>query len=105
MAVTLLNCPFGPDTPPARRAAEYMRDFTSALSRLDRSETVNTNSLRSWVDADREPVAAASAAAAAAAPPRYGLVLASPHRRVGVGVGVGAEDVCDKCEVQPLAGS
>lgn len=100
MAVTLLNCPFGPGTPPARRAAEYMRDFTSALSRLDRSETVNTNSLRSWVDADREPVAAASAAAAA--PPRYGLVPASPHGHAGLGVGDGAG--CDKCQAQPLAG-
>ncbi|KKY29678.1 putative quinate utilization pathway activator [Diaporthe ampelina] len=29
--------------------------FTRALSRLDRSETVNANSLRSLVDADREP--------------------------------------------------
>lgn len=93
MAVTLLNCPFGPDTPPARRAAEYMRDFTSALSRLDRSETVNTNSLRSWVDADREPAAAAAA-------PQYKLV---PSSRPGHG-GAGAEDVCDKCRAQPLAG-
>ncbi|KAI8314796.1 hypothetical protein K4K59_002310 [Colletotrichum sp. SAR11_240] len=54
VAVTLLNCPFEAHERPARRAAEYMRDFTRALSRLDRSEFVNTNSLKSWVDVDRE---------------------------------------------------
>ncbi|KAF9879159.1 hypothetical protein CkaCkLH20_03392 [Colletotrichum karsti] len=54
VAVTLLNCPFDAHERPARRAAEYMRDFTRALSRLDRSEIVNTNSLKSWVDVDRE---------------------------------------------------
>ncbi|TID03842.1 hypothetical protein CH35J_002511 [Colletotrichum higginsianum] len=58
VAVTLLNCPFQPHERPARRAVEYMRDFTRALSRLDRSETVNTNSLKSWVDVDREPAPA-----------------------------------------------
>ncbi|KZL76065.1 quinate utilization pathway activator [Colletotrichum tofieldiae] len=57
VAVTLLNCPFEAHERPARRAVEYMRDFTRALSRLDRSETVNTNSLKSWVDVDREPAA------------------------------------------------
>ncbi|OHE96942.1 hypothetical protein CORC01_07727, partial [Colletotrichum orchidophilum] len=55
VAVTLLNCPFEAHERPARRAVEYMRDFTRALSRLDRSETVNTNSLKSWIDIDREP--------------------------------------------------
>lgn len=55
VAVTLLNCPFEAHERPARRAVEYMRDFTRALSRLDRSEIVNTNSLKSWIDIDREP--------------------------------------------------
>ncbi|KAK1639268.1 hypothetical protein BDP81DRAFT_448091 [Colletotrichum phormii] len=55
VAVTLLNCPFETHERPARRAVEYMRDFTRALSRLDRSEIVNTNSLKSWIDIDREP--------------------------------------------------
>ncbi|KAF7549718.1 hypothetical protein G7Z17_g6193 [Cylindrodendrum hubeiense] len=54
VGVTLLNCPYEGDERPARRAAEYMRDFTRALSRLDRSEIVNTSSLKSWVDVDRE---------------------------------------------------
>ncbi|WYZ34576.1 hypothetical protein EsH8_I_000852 [Colletotrichum jinshuiense] len=55
VAVTLLNCPFEAHERPAIRAVEYMRDFTRALCRLDRSEIVNTNSLKSWVDVDREP--------------------------------------------------
>ncbi|KAH7146315.1 beta-glucosidase [Dactylonectria macrodidyma] len=54
VGVTLLNCPYEAHERPARRAAEYMRDFTRALSRLDRSEIVNTSSLKSWVDVDRE---------------------------------------------------
>ncbi|KAK1976404.1 hypothetical protein LZ30DRAFT_307857 [Colletotrichum cereale] len=57
VAVTLLNCPFKAHERPARRAVEYMRDFTRALSQLDRSETVNTNSLKSWVDVDRASAA------------------------------------------------
>ncbi|KAF6819050.1 hypothetical protein CPLU01_13146 [Colletotrichum plurivorum] len=61
VAVTLLNCPFEPHEKPAIRAAEYMRDFTRALSRLDRSEFVNTNSLKSWVDVDREKTVASVA--------------------------------------------
>ncbi|KAJ0119935.1 hypothetical protein J7T55_000785 [Diaporthe amygdali] len=84
VAVTLLNCPFEAHTPPARRAVEYMRDFTRALSRLDRSEIVNTNSLRSWVDVDREPVVAS----------QYQLVP-SPHTHVGT------EQGCTKCQAQP----
>ncbi|CAH0046305.1 unnamed protein product [Clonostachys solani] len=54
VGVALLNCPFEAYEPPARRATEYMHDFTRALSRLDRSERMNTSSLRSWVDTDRE---------------------------------------------------
>lgn len=76
MAVTLLNCPFEANTRPAIRAVEYMRDFTHILSRLDRSEIVNTNSLRSWVDVDREPAVVVS--------PQYPLVPSSPLRQVGV---------------------
>lgn len=47
-----------------------MRDFTRALCRLDRSEIVNTNSLKSWVDVDREP---------AMASPQYHQLVPSPH--------------------------
>ncbi|KAM0510608.1 hypothetical protein D7B24_009309 [Verticillium nonalfalfae] len=54
VAVALLNCPFEAHEGPSRRAAEYMRDFTSMLSRLDRSEIMNTASLKSWVDKDRD---------------------------------------------------
>lgn len=54
VGVALLNCPYEAHERPARRAAEYMQDFARALSRLDRSEIVNTSSLRSWVDTDRE---------------------------------------------------
>lgn len=89
VAVTLLNCPFEPHTRPALRANEYMRDFTRALSRLDRSEIVNTNSLRSWVDVDRE----------LAVSPQYPqLVPSSPHGHAGVETG------CDKCEARPVTG-
>lgn len=83
--MTLLNCPFEAHTRPALRAVEYMRDFTRALSRLDRSEIVNTNSLRSWVDVDREP---------AVVSPRYHLVPSSPHGQAGV------EGGCDKAQTQ-----
>jgi hypothetical protein len=89
VAVTLLNCPFEAHTRPAHRAVEYMRDFTRALSRLDRSEIVNTNSLRSWVDVDREP---------AVVSPRYHLVPSSPHGHVAVDAG------CDKIQTQPGEG-
>lgn len=85
MAVTLLNCPFEANTRPAIRTIEYMRDFTHILSRLDRSEIVNTNSLRSWVDVDREP---------AVVSPQYSLVPSSPHRNVGTDNG------CDKSKTQ-----
>lgn len=56
VGVTLLNCPYEAHERPARRAAEYMRDFTRALSRLDRSEIVNASNLKSWVDVDRERI-------------------------------------------------
>lgn len=90
--MTLLNCPFEAHTRPAHRANEYMRDFTRALSRLDRSEIVNANSLRSWVDVDREP-------AAALASPRYPRLVPppSPHEHAGVEAG------CDKCQAGPAA--
>ncbi|OLN85353.1 hypothetical protein CCHL11_09875 [Colletotrichum chlorophyti] len=55
VAVTLLNCPFDGHERPALRAVQYMRDFTRKLSEIDRSESVNTNSLRSWIDLDRQP--------------------------------------------------
>ncbi|CRK16043.1 hypothetical protein BN1723_002221 [Verticillium longisporum] len=54
VAVALLYCPFEAHEGPSRRAAEYMRDFTSMLSRLDRSEIMNTASLKSWVEKDRD---------------------------------------------------
>lgn len=87
--MTLLNCPFEARTRPAHRAVEYMRDFTRALSRLDRSEIVNTNSLRSWVDVDREP---------AVSPAYTQLVPSSPHGHAGV------ETSCDKCRARPVTG-
>ncbi|KAK7725595.1 hypothetical protein SLS63_008051 [Diaporthe eres] len=90
VAVTLLNCPFEAHTRPAHRAVEYMRDFTRALSRLDRSEIVNTNSLRSWVDVDREP---------AVSPAYTQLVPSSPPR-----AHAGVETGCDKCQARPVAG-
>lgn len=53
VAVSLLACPFEPHEEPARRASEYLREFTNILSRLDGSEVLNTLSLQSWVDTDR----------------------------------------------------
>ncbi|KAG8158636.1 hypothetical protein KVR01_011758 [Diaporthe batatas] len=85
VAVTLLNCPFEANTRPAIRAVEYTRDFTQILSRLDRSEIVNTNSLRSWVDVDREP---------AVVSPQCPVVPSSPHGHVG------ASNGCDKNQTQ-----
>lgn len=53
IAASFLACPFGEDEPEARRAAEYIQQFTSILSRLDRSESVNSIHLQTWADTDR----------------------------------------------------
>jgi hypothetical protein len=53
IAVGLFACPFDPHEPASQRAAIYVREFTSILSRLDASETVNTTNLQTWVDTDR----------------------------------------------------
>jgi beta-glucosidase len=34
----------------SRRVSEYIQEFTKVLSYLDRSEIVNTDGLRSWID-------------------------------------------------------
>lgn len=34
----------------SRRAFEYVQEFTKVLSYLDRSEIINTDGLRSWID-------------------------------------------------------
>lgn len=53
IAASILACPFHPQEPEAKRAAEYVQDATSWLSRLDRSESINALHLQSWVDTDR----------------------------------------------------
>ena len=58
MAVSLLTCPFEEGGHPgdeaiAKRAKEYLKDFADKLSRLDKSEMVNSISLQSWIDTDR----------------------------------------------------
>ncbi|KAE8374001.1 beta-glucosidase [Aspergillus bertholletiae] len=53
IAASILTCPFHPQEPEAKRAAEYVQDATSWLSRLDRSESINALHLQSWVDTDR----------------------------------------------------
>lgn len=53
IAASFLACPFREDEPEARRAAEYIQQFTSILSRLDRSESVNSIHLQTWADTDR----------------------------------------------------
>ncbi|XEV07579.1 hypothetical protein FSHL1_012866 [Fusarium sambucinum] len=50
VASSLLNCPFMMDRQLSRRASEYIQEFTKVLSYLDRSEIVNTDGLRSWID-------------------------------------------------------
>lgn len=37
----------------SRRASEYVQEFTKVLSYLDRSEIVNTDGLKSWIDEGR----------------------------------------------------
>ncbi|GAB1198745.1 hypothetical protein APSETT444_008074 [Aspergillus pseudonomiae] len=53
IAASIMTCPFHPQAPEAKRAAEYVQDATSWLSRLDRSESINALHLQSWVDTDR----------------------------------------------------
>jgi hypothetical protein len=53
IAAGFLACPYGEDEPETRRAAEYIEQFTSILSRLDRSESVNSLHLQTWADTDR----------------------------------------------------
>lgn len=50
----MLACPFPPENPASIRAQEYLREYTEILSRLDGSERLNTLSLQSWVDTDRQ---------------------------------------------------
>lgn len=54
VAVGLLSCPFEPHEPASLRAAEFVREFTQIMSRLDTSEAVATTNLQTWVDTDRE---------------------------------------------------
>ncbi|KAL3426769.1 quinate utilization pathway activator [Phlyctema vagabunda] len=53
VAVSLLGCPFDSQGDVSKRATEYLLEFTNILSRLDGSEKMNTLSLQSWVDTDR----------------------------------------------------
>ncbi|KAF7521866.1 hypothetical protein PCG10_007810 [Penicillium crustosum] len=50
---SLLACPFHPDDPISKQAAEYVQLSTEILSRLDSSESMNTMHLQTWVDTDR----------------------------------------------------
>ncbi|KAH7241241.1 beta-glucosidase [Fusarium tricinctum] len=50
VASSLLNCPFMMNRQISRRAFEYVQEFTKVLSYLDRSEIINTDGLRSWID-------------------------------------------------------
>ena len=54
VAVGLLNCPYEPHELASLRAAEFVREFTQILSRLDSSELIATTNLKTWVDTDRE---------------------------------------------------
>jgi hypothetical protein len=53
ITASLLACPFHPDDPLSKQAAEYIQHSTEILSRLDRSEGMNTMHLQTWVDTDR----------------------------------------------------
>jgi hypothetical protein len=53
IAASLLACPFHPDDPISKQAAEYVQLSTDVLSRLDNSESMNTLHLQTWVDTDR----------------------------------------------------
>ncbi|KAM5344108.1 hypothetical protein ACJ41O_012645 [Fusarium nematophilum] len=54
VASSLMNCPFVMDEQLSRRASEYVQEFSKVLSYLDRSEIVNTDGLKSWIDEDRQ---------------------------------------------------
>lgn len=53
ISASLLACPFPVDDPISERVREYVRQSTEILSRLDRSESLNTMHLQTWVDTDR----------------------------------------------------
>ncbi|CAG8426848.1 unnamed protein product [Penicillium salamii] len=53
IVASLLGCPFPPEDPIAKKAAEYIQLSTDVLSRLDSSEGMNTLHLQTWVDTDR----------------------------------------------------
>ncbi|KAJ8114437.1 hypothetical protein OPT61_g3684 [Boeremia exigua] len=53
VAVGLLACPFIAPDPAAKRACEFVQEFTDVLARLDVSESVNTANLQSWIDIGR----------------------------------------------------
>ncbi|KAJ5672234.1 hypothetical protein N7507_001361 [Penicillium longicatenatum] len=53
ISASLLACPFGPDDPISKRVGEYVQQSTEVLSCLDRSESMNTMHLQTWVDTDR----------------------------------------------------
>lgn len=55
IAASLLSCPLHPEDPISKRVAEYVRQSTDILSRLDSSEGINTMHLQTWVDTDRIP--------------------------------------------------
>ena len=54
MAIALLTCPYAPASEPGQRAAQYLKELTGKLSKLDRSEALNSLSLQSWVDTERK---------------------------------------------------
>ncbi|KAJ5767217.1 uncharacterized protein N7511_004833 [Penicillium nucicola] len=53
ITASLLACPFHPADPLSKQAAQYIQHSTEILSRLDRSEGMNTMHLQTWVDTDR----------------------------------------------------
>ncbi|KAJ5987884.1 hypothetical protein N7481_003094 [Penicillium waksmanii] len=55
IAASLLSCPLHPDDPISKQVADYVRQSTDILSRLDSSEGINTMHLPTWVDTDRIP--------------------------------------------------
>jgi hypothetical protein len=55
IAASLLSCPLHPDDPISKQVADYVRQSTDILSRLDSSEGINIMHLPTWVDTDRIP--------------------------------------------------
>lgn len=53
VAVGMLTCPYPEDTMAYKRASEYIKELTAVLSRLDRSERINTANSQSWIDTDK----------------------------------------------------